>query len=127
MSDRKGSAVEMTAADEHRFQAWRVDAGGDRGRRGGLVVAQEIFGVNDHIRGVCERLADEGYEVLAPALFDRVKRGVELGYGESDIEAGRALMARAAMTGAVLDMQACVAALRGAMGSNAGTSEAERC
>ena len=114
MSDRKGSAVEMTAADEHRFQAWRVDAGGDRGRRGGVVVAQEIFGVNDHIRGVCERFADEGYEVLAPALFDRVERGVELGYGEADIEAGRALMARAAMTGAVLDMQACVAALRGA-------------
>ena len=114
MGDRRGKAVEMTAADEHRFQAWRVDAAGDRGRRGGIVVAQEIFGVNDHIRGVCEGFADEGYEVLAPALFDRVERGVELGYDEAGVEAGRALMARASMTEAALDVQACVADLRSA-------------
>ena len=118
MSDGPGGWVEMTAADEHRFQAWRVESAGDGARRGGLVVAQEIFGVNEHIREVCARFAAEGYETYAPALFDRVERGVELGYGEADMAAGIALMRRADMTGVVLDAQACIAALRarGAVG-----------
>lgn len=116
MSERRGGAVELTAPDEHRFQAYHAAAAGTR--RGGLVVVQEIFGVNDHIRDVCDRFAGEGYEVYAPALFDRAERGVELGYDEAGMQAGLALMRRADMTGAVLDAQACVAELRaeGAVG-----------
>lgn len=118
MSEAAGGWTEMEAADGHRFRAWRVAAGGDGGRRGGLVVAQEIFGVNEHIREACERFAAEGYETYAPALFDRLETGVELGYGEADMQAGIALMKRADLTAAVLDVQACVAALRarGAVG-----------
>ena len=114
MSERRGAEVEMTAADDHKFQAYRAPAGGGRGRRGGLAVVQEIFGVNDHIRDVCDRFAAEGYETCAPALFDRLERGVELGYDDAGRRAGLDLMRRADMTGAVLDTQACVAALRGA-------------
>lgn len=61
----------------------------------GLVVVQEIFGVNSHIRRVCQALADAtGYAVIAPALFDRVERGVELGYSADDTARGRALRAK---------------------------------
>ncbi|MBX9403636.1 dienelactone hydrolase family protein [Lysobacter sp. BMK333-48F3] len=62
-------------------RAWRADPGGPP--RGGLVVIQEIFGVNAHIRAVAERFAEAGYAVLAPALFDPVEPGVELGYDQS--------------------------------------------
>lgn len=61
--------------------AWRTDPSAVP--RGGLVVIQEIFGVNAHIRDVAERFAQAGYAVLAPALFDPVERGVELGYDQS--------------------------------------------
>lgn len=67
--------------------AWRADPAGMP--RGGIVVLQEIFGVNAHIRSITERLADAGYTALAPALFDLVERGVELGYDAQGIERGR--------------------------------------
>ena len=113
MSDDKGRMVEMTAADEHAYQAYHVHASGDRGRRGGLVVIQEIFGVNSHIRNVADGYAAQGYEVYAPALFDRIERGVELGYGEDDIARGIELMRKMEITNAVLDVQNCAGALRG--------------
>ena len=118
MSEIQGRWIEMTAADEHSFQAWQVDARGERGRRGGLVVLQEIFGVNDHIRAVCDGFAAQGYDVSAPALFDRVERGAAFAYDEAGIDAGLAMMRRCDPTAAVLDAQACVAALRskGAVG-----------
>jgi carboxymethylenebutenolidase len=62
--------------------------------RGALVVIQEIFGVNAHIRSVAEDFAGEGYAVLAPALFDVLERGVELDYDAEGISKGRDLVAR---------------------------------
>ncbi|MGH8079138.1 MAG: dienelactone hydrolase family protein [Lysobacter sp.] len=59
-------------------RAWRADPAGIP--RGGVVVIQEIFGLNAHIRAVAERFAQAGYVALAPALFDPVERDVELGY-----------------------------------------------
>lgn len=59
--------------------------------RGGLVVLQEIFGVNSHIRSVADGYAAEGYLVVAPSTFGRVERGVELGYTDADMQAGFAL------------------------------------
>jgi dienelactone hydrolase len=56
--------------------------------RGAVVVVQEIFGVNSHIRSVADAYAAEGYVALAPATFQRVASGVELGYGEADIKTG---------------------------------------
>ncbi|QDH69797.1 dienelactone hydrolase family protein [Marilutibacter alkalisoli] len=66
--------------------AWRADPVGIP--RGGLVLLQEIFGVNSHIRSVAGRFADAGYTVVAPALYDPVERGVELGYGADDAARG---------------------------------------
>lgn len=72
-----------------RIAAWRADP--SRSPRGALVVVQEIFGVNAHIRSVAESFALEGYAVLAPAYFDVVEPGVELGYDAEGVERGRAL------------------------------------
>jgi carboxymethylenebutenolidase len=79
--------------------------------RGAVVVLQEIFVVNAHIRSVADGLAAEGYVAVAPAMFQRVQPGVELGYGETDMAAGMALKAatEALPTPSVLpDMQAAV-------------------
>ncbi|PZR51372.1 MAG: carboxymethylenebutenolidase [Stutzerimonas stutzeri] len=72
-----------------RIAAWRADSPGTP--RGALVVVQEIFGVNAHIRSVAESYALEGYAVLAPAYFDVVEPGVELGYDGNGVERGRTL------------------------------------
>ena len=59
------------------------------------MVVQEIFGVNSHIRSVCDGFAADGYVAIAPALFDRYERGVDLGYTPEDIARGRELKAKA--------------------------------
>lgn len=100
--------LKLKAADGHEFEAF--EAGNVNAGRG-LVVLQEIFGVNDHIRAVAQRLAGFGYYVLAPALFDRVKRGVELGYEPADIQEGAALRAPIPHEQTLLDIDATAAAL----------------
>lgn len=75
-----------------RIAAWRADP--SRTPRGALVLVQEIFGVNAHIRSVAESFALEGYAVLAPAYFDVIEPGVELGYDAEGIERGRDLITR---------------------------------
>ena len=77
--------------------------------RGALVVIQEIFGVNAHIRSVADAFADEGYAVLAPALFDLLERGVELDYDNAGMAKGRELITRLGLEKA-LDMTASAAA-----------------
>ncbi len=72
-------------------RAWRADPGGPS--RGAVLVIQEIFGVNAHIRSVTERLAGAGFVAVAPALFDPVERDVELRYEQADFGRGRALVA----------------------------------
>ena len=102
-----GEYISLTAGDGHKFQAWRTGAGAP-----GLVVIQEIFGVNHHIRNTADRFAAEGFAVIAPALFDRVQPDVELGYGPDDIEKGRALRAKVATEDALRDVAAAIAELR---------------
>lgn len=84
-----GQFMPVKMSDGAEVQVYHVPAQGER--RGGLVVIQEIFGVNSHIRSVCEDYAAQGYEVLAPALFDREHPGFETGYDTAGIEAGRRL------------------------------------
>ena len=103
-----GTHIKLTAADGHALGAWR--SGPDNATRV-LVVVQEIFGVNQHIRNVCERFAAQGFAVVAPALFDRVKPGIELGYTPQDIEAGRDLRAKVPDAGAMADVEAAARAL----------------
>lgn len=86
-----GEFVQLKAADGRVFPAYVARPSGPA--RGGVVVLQEIFGVNSHIRAVADGYAAEGYLAVAPATFDRVKPGVELGYGPDDMQAGIALKA----------------------------------
>ena len=82
--------IELTSPDGHTFAAYRADYA-EGPPRGGVVVIQEIFGVNGHIRSVTDRLAEAGFVAVAPALFDRVERGAELGYDDEGMAKGRAL------------------------------------
>jgi carboxymethylenebutenolidase len=99
-----GQWIELTAADGFRLSAYRADPVGQA--RGALVVVQEIFGVNSHIRGVCEQYASDGYVAIAPALFDRTEPRVELGYAEQDIARGRDLKAAVGIDDALRDVSA---------------------
>jgi carboxymethylenebutenolidase len=80
--------TELTAADGHRLGAY---VAGPEDAKRALVIVQEIFGVNSHMRRVSDSFAAEGYRVICPALFDRVERGVELGYEPADVKRGREL------------------------------------
>ncbi len=86
-----GQTTELTSTDGFKFPAYVAEPSGKP--RGGVVVLQEIFGVNPHIRNVADGYAAEGYFAVAPATFHRVKAGVELGYAEDDMKAGMALKA----------------------------------
>ena len=84
-----GSFIDLKAADGFVFPAYVAQPAGQP--KGGVVVLQEIFGVNSHIRAVADGYAQEGYLAVAPSTFHRVKSGVELGYGQDDMAAGMAL------------------------------------
>jgi carboxymethylenebutenolidase len=73
-----GKPLSLVAADGLKLGAYRADPAGKP--KGGVVVIQEIFGVNHHIRSVVDRLSAEGYAAVAPALFDRTHPGFESGY-----------------------------------------------
>jgi carboxymethylenebutenolidase len=81
---------------------------------GGIVVVQEIFGVNAHVRGVTDRFAALGYTAIAPAFFDHVEAGVELGYGEDDFKRGRALVGEIGFETALEDVASAAESIRSA-------------
>ena len=108
-----GMMIELTAADGHRFCAYQ--AGPDSAAKS-LVVVQEIFGVNSHIRRVCDRFAAEGSRVVAPALFDRASPDIELGYTQDDVAKGLELRAKVPEAGAMMDIEAAAKALGGSIG-----------
>ena len=107
-----GTMIELSAGDGFRLAAYRADPAGSP--RGGLVVVQEIFGVNSHIRDVCDGYAADGYRAIAPALFDRIEKGVELGYTAADIARGREYKAKATADVALLDVDAARGAVAAA-------------
>ena len=84
-----GQFTNLTAADGFSVPAYVAQPAGKP--RGAVVVVQEIFGVNPHIRAVADRFAEQGYLAVAPATFERVKPGVELGYTDVDMGAGSEL------------------------------------
>jgi carboxymethylenebutenolidase len=86
-----GNFVDLKSADGFVFPAYVAQPAGKP--KGGLVVLQEIFGVNSHIRSVADGYAADGYFVVAPATFHRVKQGVEIGYTQEDMGTGMALKA----------------------------------
>ncbi|MCW5699838.1 MAG: dienelactone hydrolase family protein [Rhodospirillales bacterium] len=105
-----GENIRLTASDGRMLDAYRADPVHER--KGSVVVVQEIFGVNGHIRNVCDRYARRGYAALAPALFDRVRSGVELDYDEPGIAQGRELAAAIGWDAPVRDIRAAAEALR---------------
>jgi carboxymethylenebutenolidase len=107
-----GQRISLEASDGHRLAAYRADPEG--APRGGIVIIQEVFGLNDHVRGVCEGYAEDGYAVVGPALFDRVVKGVELGYQEDDLSRGRELRGALGWDQPLLDIRAAVDAVKGA-------------
>ncbi len=95
----------LTAADGHRFGCYQA-----RPARvaGAIVLLHEIFGLNAHIREVSDGYAARGFAVIAPALFDRARRGSALGYGAADVETGRRLRAAIAWQDTLRDVQAAI-------------------
>ena len=97
--------IQLTASDGNRFDAYEVHP---VGAAAAVVIVQEIFGVNEHIRSVVDRYAALGYHAIAPALFDRVEPEVELGYDAPGIERGRELAMAVRWEPAMRDVAAAV-------------------
>jgi len=83
-----GQNVTLTASDGHSLDAYTAEPSGKS--KGGLVIIQEIFGVNNHVRHLVDEFAGKGYTAIAPALFDRVEKGLEIAYDEDGFAKGRA-------------------------------------
>ena len=105
-----GSTIELTASDGHKLSAY---AAGPEQTTKGLVVVQEIFGLNHHMRGAADRFAAQGYAVCAPALFDRVEKGLELGYTQDDMAKGREYRMKLTEAQLMADVEAAAKHLHG--------------
>jgi carboxymethylenebutenolidase len=101
-----GTHLTLKASDAHHFGAYRADPAG--APRAALIVVQEIFGVNHHIRAVCDRLAGEGYIAIAPALFDRIQPHFECGYSAQEVEHARGFIPKINWDHVTLDVQATI-------------------
>ena len=100
----------LMARDGHEFRAWLSPPPG--APRGAVVIIQEIFGVNSHIRAVADSYAAEGYVAIAPSLFDRVRKGIELGYSPTDTQEGFGYMAQLKADQVMKDVAAAVAVVK---------------
>jgi len=107
-----GKIIELGAADGHKLAAYRAEPDGKP--RGALIVVQEIFGVNSHIRSVADGYAADGYLAIAPAFFDRVERGLDIGYAQADIERGRAFIPKMQWDKVMLDAGAALGNVKSA-------------
>ncbi|MGJ5135926.1 dienelactone hydrolase family protein [Bradyrhizobium oligotrophicum] len=101
-----GQDIKLTASDGFQLGAYRADPTGTA--KGALVVIQEIFGVNHHIRNVCDRLAAAGYVAIAPAIFDRVDPGFTSGYSPDEIAVARKFVANPDWAAFLRDTQAAI-------------------
>jgi carboxymethylenebutenolidase len=107
-----GQSIGLKASDGFLLGGYRADPSG--APKGGLVVIQEIFGVNHHIRNVCDRFAALGYAAVAPAMFDRAKANVDLGYDKAAMDEGVKLRAAIKLEDSLKDVQAAIDAAKAA-------------
>jgi carboxymethylenebutenolidase len=114
MSER----VRLSAADGHELEAHVAKPQGEP--IAGLVVVQEIFGVNHHIRSVADSYAKDGFLAVAPALFDRYERGVDLGYEGADMQKAMSFFPRLDIDAAVRDTAAALDYARAQTGKECG-------
>ncbi|HET9864701.1 MAG TPA: dienelactone hydrolase family protein [Steroidobacteraceae bacterium] len=105
-----GEYTTLMARDGHEFNAWLTAPTGPA--RGAILVCQEIFGVNHHIRGVADGFAAEGYLTIAPCLFDRIRRGIELGYSPAETQEGRGYRMQIPPEKTLLDLTASLNVVR---------------
>jgi carboxymethylenebutenolidase len=101
-----GTKIKLTASDRHKFDAYMAES--STPARGVIVLIQEIFGVNSHIRSVADDYASQGFHVIAPALFDRVQPNLELGYNPPDTAQGVKAARQIGMDAALLDVAASI-------------------
>src|SRR3982751_4922087 len=107
-----GKMIQLTASDGHKLDAYRADPAGKP--RGGIVVIQEIFGVNSHIKSVADGYAADGYLAIAPAMFDRAQKGFDVGYSPDDMTKGREVRAKVSNDMALKDAAAAIKAVSSA-------------
>jgi carboxymethylenebutenolidase len=107
-----GQQIQLGTSRPHCIGAYLARAAGTP--KGGLVVVQEIFGINAHMRSVVDRFAESGYTAIAPAFFDHVESGIELGYDAAGFEEGRRLVGEIGLDLAVEDVAAAAAAIASA-------------
>ena len=98
------------ARDGHEFQAYLAAPAGKP--RGAVVVIQEIFGMNSHIRNVADGFASAGYTAIAPAFFDRIRRGIELDYSPEQLQEGRGYMQQLKLEDTLKDLSAALAIVK---------------
>lgn len=101
-----GENITLTASDGHRLGAYMVRPDGMP--KGAIVVGQEIFGVNHHIRAVCDRFAALGYVAIAPALFDRTERDFQTGYTPEEVARARGMIAQPDFDAMLRDVDAAI-------------------
>jgi carboxymethylenebutenolidase len=105
-----GKDIKLKASDNFQLGAYRADPVG--APKGAVVVIQEIFGVNHHIRSVCDRLAGEGYVAIAPAIFDRVEPNFTSGYSPDEIAIARKFVANPDWAAMLRDTEAAIDAVK---------------
>ena len=105
-----GQDIKLTASDNFQLDGYRADP--DGAPKAAIVVIQEIFGVNHHIRAVCDRLAAAGYVAIAPSIFDRVERNFTSGYSPDEIAIARKFVANPDWAAMLRDTQAAIDAVK---------------
>jgi carboxymethylenebutenolidase len=105
-----GQDIKLTASDGFQSGGYRADPAG--APKGAIVVIQEIFGVNHHIRSVCDRLAGAGYVAIAPSIFDRIEPHFQSGYSADEIAVARKFVANPDWAAMLLDTQAAIDAVK---------------
>jgi carboxymethylenebutenolidase len=108
-----GKMIRLKTVDGHELDAYLAEPQGKP--KGGVVVVQEIFGVTNHVKAVADKYAAAGFKAIAPAMFDRIKRGITLGYTE--IQQGIAYMQQLKWPNTLADLEAAAAEVRPAGGA----------
>src|SRR3954463_484602 len=106
-----GQDIQLTASDGFKLGGYRADPAGTP--KAAIVVIQEIFGVNHHIRSVCDRLASAGYVAIAPSIFDRITPNFQCGYSPDEVANARKFVANPDWAAMLLDTQAAIDAVKG--------------
>ncbi|HEX7791346.1 MAG TPA: dienelactone hydrolase family protein [Afipia sp.] len=105
-----GQSITLTASDGFKPGAYRADPA--TAPKAAIVVIQEIFGVNAHIRSICDRLANEGYVAIAPAIFDRIEPDFQSGYSPDDVAVARKFVAAPDWPAMLRDTQSAIDAMK---------------